>query len=127
MVYESYLSVMSKDGCAGIDRQSIDMFNENLSGNLYKVWNRMTSGSYFPPPVRSVLIPKKQGGFRPLGIPTVSDRTSARCSKELFGTADGTGISQQFIWVQTGTKHSPCFRPMCVKLHDVSLGDRCRH
>lgn len=74
MVYESYLTVVSKDGCAGIDRQSIDMFNENVSGNLYKVWNRMTSGSYFPPPVRSVLISKKQGGFRPLGIPTVSDR-----------------------------------------------------
>jgi len=74
MVYESYLTVVSKGGCAGIDRQSIDMFNDNLSGNLYKLWNRMTSGSYFPPPVRSVLISKKQGGFRPLGIPTVSDR-----------------------------------------------------
>jgi|GEM_PF-3934653 len=74
MGYNSYLKVMAKDGGAGIDKQRIEMFNENLSGNLYKIWNRMTSGSYFPTPVRTVFIPKKQGGIRPLGIPTVSDR-----------------------------------------------------
>ena len=60
MVDESYLTVVSKDGCAGIDRHSIDMFNDNLSGNLYKVWNCMTSGSYFPPHVRSVLIARSK-------------------------------------------------------------------
>ena len=74
MVYESYLKVMAKEGSAGIDKQTIDQFNANLPGNLYKIWNRLTSGSYFPPPVRTVFIPKKQGGVRPLGIPTVSDR-----------------------------------------------------
>lgn len=74
MVYNSYLKVIEKDGSAGIDKQSIAMFNENLSANLYKIWNRMTSGSYFPPPVRTVFIPKKQGGTRGLGIPTVGDR-----------------------------------------------------
>jgi RNA-directed DNA polymerase len=74
MVWESYLKVVSKQGGAGIDRESIEMFNANMSNNLYKLWNRMTSGSYFPPPVRTVFIPKKQGGLRPLGIPTVSDR-----------------------------------------------------
>jgi len=74
MVYNSYMKVCDKNGSAGIDKESIEMFNENLSGNLYKIWNRMTSGSYFPPPVRTVFIPKKQGGERPLGIPTVSDR-----------------------------------------------------
>jgi group II intron reverse transcriptase/maturase len=74
MVYNSYLKVIAKDGSAGIDKQSIEQFKENLSGNLYKIWNRMTSGSYFPPPVRTVFIPKKQGGKRLLGIPTVSDR-----------------------------------------------------
>ena len=78
MVYNSYLKVIAKDGSAGIDKQSIEMFNENLSDNLYKIWNRMTSGSYFPPPVRTVFIPKKQGGTRPLGIPTVSDRIVRR-------------------------------------------------
>lgn len=84
MVYETYLTVVSKDGCAGIDRQSIDMFNDNLSGNLYKVWNRMTSGRYFTPPVRSVLIAKKQGGFRPLGIATVGDRISQGVAKNFL-------------------------------------------
>ena len=74
MVYESYLKVTDNGGSAGIDKQSIEEFNENLKDNLYKLWNRMTSGSYFPPPVRTVFIPKKQGGERPLGIPTVSDR-----------------------------------------------------
>ena len=82
MVYNSYLKVMAKDGGAGIDKQSIEMFNEELSGNLYKIWNRMTSGSYFPPPVRTVFIPKKQGGLRPLGIPTVSDRIAQGVVKD---------------------------------------------
>lgn len=75
MVYNSYLNVSAKNGSAGIDKESIKMFEENLGPNLYKIWNRMSSGSYFPPPVRTVLIDKKQGGGkRPLGIPTVSDR-----------------------------------------------------
>jgi RNA-directed DNA polymerase len=82
MVYNSYLKVIAKDGSAGIDKQSIEMFNENLSNNLYKLWNRMTSGSYFPPPVRTVFIPKKQGGTRPLGIPTVSDRIAQGVVKD---------------------------------------------
>jgi RNA-directed DNA polymerase len=82
MVYNSYLKVIAKDGSAGIDKQSIEMFNEGLSNNLYKIWNRMTSGSYFPPPVRTVFIPKKQGGKRPLGIPTVSDRIAQGVVKD---------------------------------------------
>ncbi|MEO6134045.1 MAG: group II intron reverse transcriptase/maturase [Ginsengibacter sp.] len=82
MVYNSYLKVVDKDGGAGIDKQSIDMFNENMSGNLYKIWNRMASGSYFPPPVRTVFIPKKQGGERPLGIPTVGDRIAQGVVKD---------------------------------------------
>jgi RNA-directed DNA polymerase len=82
MVYNSYLNVVDKGGSAGIDKQSIDQFNENLKDNLYKIWNRMTSGSYFPPPVRTVFIPKKQGGERPLGIPTVSDRIAQGVVKD---------------------------------------------
>lgn len=82
MVWESYLKVVSKDGGAGIDKQSIEMFQAKLSGNLYKLWNRMSSGSYFPPPVRTVFIPKKQGGTRPLGIPTVSDRIAQGVVKD---------------------------------------------
>ena len=82
MVYNSYLKVTAKNGGAGIDRQSIEQFNENMPSNLYKIWNRMTSGSYFPPPVRTVFIPKKQGGTRPLGIPTVSDRIAQGVLKD---------------------------------------------
>ena len=82
MVFNSYLKVCSKDGGAGIDKETIEMFNKDLSGNLYKIWNRMSSGSYFPPPVRTVLIPKKQGGVRPLGIPTVGDRIAQGVLKD---------------------------------------------
>lgn len=80
-VYESYLKVCEQDGGAGIDKETIEAFNKNLGGNLYKIWNRMSSGSYQPPLVRTVLIPKKQGGFRPLGIPTVGDRIAQGVAK----------------------------------------------
>ena len=82
MVYNSYLKVCAKDGSAGIDRETIEKFNQDMSKNLYKIWNRMASGSYFPPPVRTVFIPKKQGGLRPLGIPTVSDRIAQGVVKD---------------------------------------------
>lgn len=82
MVYNSYLKVCDKNGSAGIDNESIEMFNANMADNLYKIWNRMTSGSYFPPPVRTVFIAKKQGGTRPLGIPTVGDRIAQGVVKD---------------------------------------------
>jgi RNA-directed DNA polymerase len=87
MVYESYLKVMSKNGCAGIDKQSIAMFEGDRSKNLYKIYNRMASGSYFPPAVRTVFIPKKQGGLRPLGIPTVGDRIAQGVVKDYLEPA----------------------------------------
>jgi RNA-directed DNA polymerase len=75
-VLEAYYKVKSNKGAAGIDEQTIQEFERDLKGNLYKVWNRMSSGSYFPPPVRTVKIPKANGGERALGIPTVSDRVA---------------------------------------------------
>ena len=84
MVYNSYLKVCEKKGSAGIDKETIEMFNKDLSANLYKIWNRMSSGSYFPPAVRTVLISKKQGGKRPLGIPTVSDRIAQGVVKDFL-------------------------------------------
>ena len=71
LVYEGYKAVKSNRGAAGGDEQTIEQFEADLSGNLYKIWNRMSSGTYFPPPVRAVPIPKKSGGQRILGVPTV--------------------------------------------------------
>ena len=75
-VWDSYLKVKSNRGAAGIDRCSIEEFESDLKNNLYKIWNRMSSGSYFPPPVMRVEIPKGDGKMRALGIPTVADRIS---------------------------------------------------
>jgi hypothetical protein len=66
--------VKSNGGAAGVDAESIEGFEQDLKGNLYRLWNRMASGTYFPPPVREVVIPKRDGGERKLGIPTVTDR-----------------------------------------------------
>jgi RNA-directed DNA polymerase len=73
-VWEAFKRVKANQGAAGVDGQSIAEFEADLSNNLYILWNRLSSGSYFPPPVRRVEIPKAKGGTRPLGIPTVSDR-----------------------------------------------------
>ena len=73
-VWEAYRKVKGNKGAAGVDEQTIAEFEEALKDNLYKLWNRMSSGSYFPPPVKVVEIPKDTGGKRKLGISTVSDR-----------------------------------------------------
>ena len=73
-VWDAYKRVKANRGAAGVDEQTIEEFERDLANNLYKLWNRMSSGSYFPPPVKRVLIDKRGGGSRPLGIPTVSDR-----------------------------------------------------
>jgi RNA-directed DNA polymerase len=75
MVWDAYKSVKANRGAPGVDEESIEEFEADLRGNLYKLWNRLSSGSYFPPPVRAVEIPKKDGrGTRTLGVPTVADR-----------------------------------------------------
>ena len=81
MVREAYRKVRSNKGSAGVDEEDLNKFKENLSGNLYKIWNRMSSGSYFPLPVKEVIIPKANGGTRPLGIPTISDRIAQEVVK----------------------------------------------
>ena len=80
-VWEAYKRVKANQGAAGVDGQSIAAFEEALKDNLFKIWNRMSSGSYFPPPVRRVDIPKDNGGTRPLGIPTVADRVAQMVAK----------------------------------------------
>jgi len=76
LVWEAWRRVKANRGVEGVDEESIQAFEENLRDNLYKVWNRMSSGSYMPPPVRAVEIPKKKGGSRMLGVPTVADRVA---------------------------------------------------
>lgn len=73
-VFKAYKLVKANAGSHGIDQQSLTDFEDCLKGNLYKIWNRLSSGSYFPQPVMAVEIPKKSGGVRVLGIPTVNDR-----------------------------------------------------
>lgn len=74
MVLQAYKLVKANKGAGGVDEVSIELFEQNWKNNLYKIWNRMASGTYFPPPVKAVSIPKKSGGTRILGIPTVADR-----------------------------------------------------
>jgi RNA-directed DNA polymerase len=74
LVWQGYKRVKANAGAAGVDGQSLATFEKNLKDNLYKLWNRLSSGSYFPPPVKAVAIPKKTGGERVLGVPTVGDR-----------------------------------------------------
>src|SRR6201996_4805118 len=80
-VWEAFQLVRANRGTAGVDDETIAMFEQNLSRNLYKLWNRMSSGSYFPPPVKQVEIPKAKGGTRKLGVPTVSDRIAQTVAK----------------------------------------------
>lgn len=84
VVWEAYQRVKAKQGSAGVDHQSIEELEKNLKDNLYKIWNRMSSGSYFPPPVKAVEIPKKNGGQRILGVPTVADRIAQMVAKIYF-------------------------------------------
>lgn len=93
-VFEAYKRVKANKGAEGVDEQTIKEFEENLKDNLYKIWNRMSSGTYFPPPVRTVEIPKANGKKRTLGIPTVSDR-----------------IAQTVVKMHLEPYVDPCFHP----------------
>ena len=84
LVFDAYKKVKVNSGSAGVDEITIKDFQKNLKNNLYKIWNRLSSGSYFPSPVKMVAIPKKSGGERYLGIPSVSDRIAQMVIKQVF-------------------------------------------
>ena len=84
LVWEAYKRIKANGGAAGVDEQSLAEFEGELGNNLYRIWNRMASGSYFPPPVKAVSIPKKSGGERTLGIPTVADRIAQAVVKSVL-------------------------------------------
>ena len=87
LVYEAWKIVKANAGSAGVDKETIDDFEADLKNNLYRIWNRMSSGSYFPPAVKAVAIPKKNGGERILGIPTVADRVAQMVVKMVLEPA----------------------------------------
>lgn len=114
---EAFKLIKANAGAAGVDRESLEDFEKNLENNLYKLWNRMSSGSYFPPPVKAVDIPKKTGGTRTLGIPTVGDRICQMVVRIVFekkvepiflqdsygyrpnkSALDAVGITRQRCW-----------------------------
>lgn len=87
LIMEAYRTVRKNAGAAGCDGKSIEKFDSKYKDELYVIWNRMSSGSYFPPPVRAVAIEKKDGGQRILGIPTVADRVAQTAVKMILEPA----------------------------------------
>jgi len=101
-VWEAYKRVKANKGAAGVDEQTIEDFEKRLKKNLYKIWNRMSSGSYFPPPVRTVKIPKANGGERKLGIPTVSGPNCATGGEVETGTRGGSTVPCRLLRISSG-------------------------
>lgn len=128
--------VKANKGTYGIDEQTIQNFEENLKDNLYKIWNRMSSGTYFPKPVKAVAIPKKNGGTRILGIPTVEDRVAQMVAKIYFEPnvekifhEDSYGYRPNKSAIQAvGTLRERCWRKDWVVDFDIKgLFDNIRH
>lgn len=135
-VQAAFESVKENKGTYGIDEQSIAEFEQDLKNNLYKLWNRMSSGTYFPRPVRAVAIPKKNGGTRILGIPTVEDRIAQMTAKiyfepcvepifyeDSYGYRPGKSMKQAL-----GATRERCWRKDWVLEFDIKgLFDNIRH
>jgi len=85
LIWEAWLHVKANQGAAGIDAETIERFEEKLGDNLYKVWNRMSSGSYFPPAVKAVPIPKKSGGVPDIGYPNGDRQDRADGGEDVAG------------------------------------------
>ena len=124
LVWEAYLKVAANKGAAGVDEQSISEFELDLKNNLYRLWNRMSSGSYFPPPVRSVQIPKRDGGVRVLGVPTVTDRIAQTVVAMVLEPEVEPIFHRRFVRVSAGAVRAGrgCRDPTPVLA--VGLGNR---
>ena len=109
-VWEAYRRVASDKGAPGVDKQTLELFEADLRDNLYKIWNRMSSGTYFPPPVRAVEIPKPHGaGVRVLGVPTVADR-----------------VAQTVVAMHLEERAEPRFHPDSYRSEERRVGKECR-
>ena len=140
LVWEAYKRVKANRGAAGVDGQSIAAFEEDLTNNLYKLWNRLSSGSYFPPPVKRVEIKKRSGGTRPLGVPTVTDRIAQAVVKaylepeleqhfhpDSYGyrpgksALDAVGVARQRCWRHNWVLHLDLQAFFDTMPHDLLL------
>ena len=123
-VWEAYRRVTANKGAAGVDGQSIEEFEKDLRNNLYKIWNRMSSGTYFPPPVLAVEIPKPHGGgTRILGVPTVADRV-AQTVVALALEPEGRVDLPRLLWVPAGPVGAGCGGRVSAAVLEEGLGDR---
>lgn len=136
IVFAAYERVKANKGTYGIDEQTMEDFETNLNDNLYKIWNRMSSGTYFPKPVKAVEIPKKNGGTRILGIPTIEDRIAQMVAKIYFEPKvekifyeDSYGYRPNKSAIQAiGTLRERCFKKNWVVDFDIKgLFDNIRH
>lgn len=124
LVMEAYRRVKSSRGVAGIDHVDFEEFEEDLKGNLYKTWNRMSSGSYFPPTVIKVEILKKNGGIRSLRIPTISDRIAQMVVKmylELKLDPIFHSDSYGYRPKKSGTPQGGVISPLLAKLYTAKI------
>ena len=135
-VIAAFQAVKENAGSYGADEQTIKEFEEHLNNNLYKLWYRMASGSYFPKPVRAVAIPKKNGGIRILGIPTVEDRIAQMVAKMYFEPLvepmfynDSYGYRPNKSAIQAvGQARERCFkRDWVLELDIKGLFDNIKH
>ena len=95
MVWEAWRQVRANKGAPGVDGQDLAQFEADLGNNLYRVWNRMSSGAWFPPPVRAVAIPKPHGGgVRMLGVPTIADRVAQTVVANIWRHGWTTGFTR---------------------------------
>jgi hypothetical protein len=123
LIWEAYQKVKANKGAAGVDEQSLTEFAVNEKRNLYKIWNRMSSGSYFPPPVKAVEIPKAGGrGVRVLGVPTVADRPDS--GSHDAGASGGTGVPPRLLRLPAGQVRVGCRGHVPATVLGTSLGCR---
>jgi hypothetical protein len=126
-VREAYCRVEADKGAPGVDGVSIGEFEEDLKNNLYRVWNRMSSGTYFPPPVKAVEISKTGGGVRTLGVPTVAERVAQTVVARELEKKGGTGVPPRLLWLSTEAVGAGCRGDMPSAVLDNGLGDRLRY
>ena len=123
MVWEAYKKVKSNKGSAGVDQQTLEDLHEVRSKELYKIWNRLTSGSYFPLGVKRVEIPKQGGKTRPLGIPTVSDRVAQHVIKTYLEPRLEVEFLEKLLWLPAKQECTFSSKESTGKCTKIQLGN----